>query len=43
MNMKKEDEETIQELTKEIQHLEHLPKSETGSDTDIVLSRHAYR
>jgi hypothetical protein len=36
MNMKKEDEETIQEITKEIQHLERLPKSETGSDTDIV-------
>jgi hypothetical protein len=40
MNMKKENEETIEDLTKEIQHLDHLPKSETGSETgsetDIV-------
>ncbi len=36
MNLKKENEETIQDIAKEIQHFDHFPKSETESDTDIV-------
>jgi len=38
MPVKKENEETIQDLTKEVQHLEKFSKSETDtkSETDIV-------
>jgi len=36
MNLKKENEETIQDIAKEIQHFDHLPKSDSGSETGIV-------
>lgn len=35
MNLKKENEETIQDIAKEIQHFDHLPKPD-GSETGIV-------